>query len=376
MTLQRSLSIPLFFAIARSCLLRVREHLHENNLVFHRPVILSGPTRTHAIAAECMASLGLAPDALQVVASNNAAEVRRLGALVSQQHRDVIIAVGGGKVLDVGKMASYQQGLPFIAVPTTLSSDGIASPIAVIRGDAGYHESLGARIPIAVLVDLDVVRDAPADTLRAGVGDLISNLSAIEDWELAIRTRGERIDSFAMLVARNAAETFLDRVREHPHETVSLYADPILARLAEGLLMSGLAMAIAGTSRPCSGAEHLISHALDRILTKPFAHGLQVGMATVFVQRLRGSDVSSIVEAFTKLGIPTNPDALGVPRDVFLEAVRRAPSMRPGRTTVLDTLNPHVCADVLEELCAKRVRSPAEAVPIPGRDQETNPQTG
>ena len=128
MTLQRSLSIPLFFAIARSCLLRVREHLHENNLVFHRPVILSGPTRTHAIAAECMASLGLAPDALQVVASNNAAEVRRLGALVSQQHRDVIIAVGGGKVLDVGKMASYQQGLPFIAVPTTLSSDGIRKP--------------------------------------------------------------------------------------------------------------------------------------------------------------------------------------------------------------------------------------------------------
>lgn len=333
---------------------RVSELLRENNLVFNRAMVLSGLTKTNAVAAEVTNSLDLPAGSHVCVSANTWEDVNDIQRHIIEQRSDALIAVGGGKILDVAKIASAQQRIPLVAMPTTLSSDGIASPIAVVTGAAGQYDSVGAQSPTALLVDLDLVRSAPLETLQAGVGDLLSNLSAIEDWRLAAEVDGERIDGFALLVARHAAEAFLGLTMRTAQATVDLRGQDFVVHLAEGLLMSGLAMSICGTSRPCSGAEHLISHALDRVLAQRRPHGLQVGAATIFVNRLRGADTTLIEAAMRRLGVPTSMRELGIELSEFIEALRIAPHVRPGRLTILDSFE----LSVLERVAAESYVEP------------------
>ena len=178
---------------------------------------------------------------------------------------DAVVGIGGGRTLDVAKYAASLTGLPMVAVATNLAHDGIASPVASLEYD-GRKGSYGVHIPIAVVVDLDYVRRCPREQLRSGLGDVLSNLNALSDWELASRERGEPIDGLAAALARSGAESLL-------HRTDDLASDAFLTALAEALVLSGVAMAVAGSSRPCSGACHQISHAIDALYPGTATHG-------------------------------------------------------------------------------------------------------
>ena len=184
-------------------------------------------------------------------------------------------------MLDVTKYAAARLGLPMVAVATNLAHDGIGSPVAILDNDRG-RGSYGVPAPIAVLVDLDLVRRAPRASVAAGIGEAISNLSAVADWELAHEVTGEAIDGLAVTMSRTAARSLL-------HDPGSLDSDAFLAQLAEALVLSGLAMVVAGTSRPCSGACHEISHAIDLLHPdRARGHGEQVGVGGAFATWLRG----------------------------------------------------------------------------------------
>ena len=336
MLLQRVLNIPFFFNIGDGCSAAIGDILAEHNLTFRRPVIVTGSTQTTDIGAEIQRSAAFRSARMIKVRDNTYAEVARLREALLATSSDLVVAVGGGKIQDVCKLASHEHGIPYVAVPTTLSNDGISSPVAVIRKDPlAPHESVGAHMPLGVIVDMEIVKGAPPDTLRAGVGDLVSNISALQDWQYAHRVRGERIDTFAVLLAHTATEMVVAFARQ-PSPEVSLFDHGFLTRLGEGLILSGLAMAVAGSSRPCSGSEHLISHALDRLLPRPRPHGLQVGVATLLMETIRGNDIKELEDLFAKLGIPTRFADLDIPDEVVEEALRIAPSMRPGRCTILN----------------------------------------
>ena len=146
-----------------------------------------------------------------------------------------------------------------VAVATSLAHDGIASPVASLEDDdAGRKSSYGVQMPIAVVVDLDYVRRSEPAMRRSGIGDAISNLSAIADWRLAERERGEAVDGVAVTFARVAATSIV-------HREDGIDDDDFLIALAEALVLSGLAMATAGSSRPCSGGDHEILHAIDHL---------------------------------------------------------------------------------------------------------------
>jgi glycerol-1-phosphate dehydrogenase [NAD(P)+] len=189
--------------------------------------------------------------------------------------------------------------------------------------------------PIAVVVDLDVVRRAPVRSVRAGIGEVASNLSAIADWELARDLRGEPVDGLAVTLARTSAEA----VVHHPGTTAD---DDFLRVLAEGLVLSGLAMVVAGSTRPCSGACHEISHALDLLYPeRSGAHGEQVGLGAAFASTLwddpAGRDRGSlIVSCLARHGLPVTPSGLGFTTEEFVAAVVKAPETRPGRFTILE----------------------------------------
>ncbi|MFC8722419.1 iron-containing alcohol dehydrogenase family protein [Kitasatospora sp. NPDC057198] len=258
----------------------------------------------------------------------------RLAEEIRRGHYDALVGLGGGKIIDVAKYAAARVGLPVVAVATNLAHDGLCSPVSTLDNDAG-RGSYGVPSPIGIVVDLDVIAKAPKQFVAAGIGDAVSNISACADWELSHAVTGEPVDGLAVAMARSAGENLL----RHP----GTLDDPdLLTTLAEALVLSGIAMNIAGSTRPSSGACHEISHALVELHPKrPGQHGEQVGLGAAFACHLRGERELSglIVERLRFHGLPVSADQLGFTDAEFTEAVHYAPNTRPGRFTILEHLD-------------------------------------
>ncbi|WP_328382782.1 iron-containing alcohol dehydrogenase family protein [Streptomyces sp. NBC_00400] len=261
-------------------------------------------------------------------------EAIKLADAMKKGHYDAVVGLGGGKIIDCAKFAAARIGLPLVAVATNLSHDGLCSPVATLDNDAG-RGSYGVPNPIAVVIDLDIIREAPVRFVRSGIGDAISNISAVADWELSHRETGEAIDGLAAAMARQAGEAVL----RHPG---GVGDDAFLQVLAEGLVLTGISMSVAGDSRPASGACHEINHALDILYPKRAAsHGEQCGLAAAFATHLRGDKETRdlMVEVLRRHGLPVTPGEIGFTDEEFVEAVEYAPKTRPGRYTILEHLD-------------------------------------
>ena len=257
-----------------------------------------------------------------------------LGPIIQRSGGDVITAIGGGRCLDIAKLAAAASGLPLIAVPTQLSHDGICSPVAVIPRDEGIPESVEAVAPFAAFFSLPILMESPLSSIRAGLGDLISNPLALRDWELAASRGLEEIDEGAWHLSVEAfhlIEKVLDSdLKEEAH-------DPrLLGLLANALANSGLAMICAGSSRPASGAEHKISHAIDHMFGPRALHGAQVAFGSVISVALYGLDVEAFRAQLAHLGLPHHPQHLALSEDDLVAILLAAPEMRPGRFTILE----------------------------------------
>jgi glycerol-1-phosphate dehydrogenase [NAD(P)+] len=303
-------------------------------LGFERLCLVSGPTVTMELGKALATELHAAQEDPVCVRENSDAEVEALAATPQLAEADAVVAIGGGKTLDVAKSACELADLPVIAVPTQLTADGIASPVSVIRAHGGAVESRRARLPIGVVVDLDVVAASPVETVRAGLGDLLANPCALRDWSRASAAGRETLDDFAALLARAASDL------AYGTEVGALGRGEVerdfLQRLLHGLVLSGLAMEIAGSSRPCSGSEHLISHAIDRLYPGTARHGEQVAFGTLVASRLQAEDWRALKTFMAHAGMERAVGGFGLSEAQIVEAVRAAPATRPGRYTVLD----------------------------------------
>jgi len=259
--------------------------------------------------------------------------VRLAGAIKAGRY-DAVVGLGGGKIIDCAKFAAARVGLPLVAVATNLAHDGLCSPVATLDNDAG-RGSYGVPNPIAVVIDLNVIREAPVRFVRSGIGDALSNISAVADWELSHRVNGEKIDGLAAAMARQAGEAVL----RHPGGAGD---DGFLQVLAEALVLTGIAMSVSGDSRPSSGACHEINHAFDLLHPKrAAAHGEQCGLGAAFAMYLRGAHEESayMAEVLRRHGLPVLPEEIGFTVDEFVRVVEFAPETRPGRFTILEHLD-------------------------------------
>jgi len=237
-----------------------------------------------------------------------------------------IVGVGGGKALDTAKYVATLANVPYFAVPTSLSNDGFCSPQSSLTL-SGKRRSLAAHLPWAVVIDTEVCLGAPAALWASGVGDLVAKLTATADWKLSFHATGELVDDFATLMSDATVYQFAGRP-ERDTEGVRL--------LGTALMLNGIAMEIAGSSRPASGAEHLISHALDSVSVRPRLHGLQVGCAAYIVAHLQGgSHAATIGRILDGAGfwdlLRADPFRLKEWRQAF----ELAPAVKPGYYTVL-----------------------------------------
>jgi glycerol-1-phosphate dehydrogenase [NAD(P)+] len=254
-----------------------------------------------------------------------------LGDKLRARSYDAVVGIGGGKTIDTVKYAASRHGLPMVTVATSLAHDGIASPVSTLERD-GTSVSYGVHTPYAVLVDLDYVRRSPSWLTRSGIGDALSNLCATADWELAHDARGEPIDGLSLALARTGAEAVLGHSGDAADQD-------FLATLANALVLGGVAMAVAGTSLPCSGGCHEIGHAITELYPGAGTHGEQVGLGALFCTFLRGSSTRMLRDTLRRHGLPVTPDGLGLDAEQFARAVERAPQTRPGRYTILEHLD-------------------------------------
>ena len=240
-----------------------------------------------------------------------------------------IIGFGGGKALDVAKYVSFLTRIPYIAVPTSLSNDGFCSPQSSLTLE-GRRKSLPSAMPYGVVIDTEVCLAAPEILWLAGIGDLVAKLTAVADWKLAFNAVGTLVDDFAALLSDATVFQFI----AHPQRDLEG-----IRLLGTSLMLNGIAMEICGNSRPASGSEHLISHALDSLGGKPRLHGLQVGVATYLVSRLQKQNSAAIADLFERSGFWRAIHAQPFSRTAWMKALSIAPTIKQDFYTILSSRN-------------------------------------
>jgi glycerol-1-phosphate dehydrogenase [NAD(P)+] len=247
-----------------------------------------------------------------------------------------LVGVGGGKPIDIAKMAAEDVGRGFVSVPTAASHDGIVSGRgSVPEGDTRH--SVAAEPPLAVVADTEVIADAPWQLTTAGCADIISNYTAVADWQLASRLRAVEYSEYAGALSEMTAEMLVDNA-----DSIKPGLEESAWIVVKALVSSGVAMSIAGSSRPASGAEHLISHQLDRIAPGRALHGHQVGVAAIMTAYLQGGDRGfwrEIRSALESLGAPTTAEELGITPEELVEATTSAHEIRDRYTILGDGIS-------------------------------------
>ncbi len=235
------------------------------------------------------------------------------GLVSSFSDVDVIIGFGGGKSIDLAKIFANEAGLDWISVPTAASHDGIASDVASIMHNS-YRYSAKCKQPKVILADLSIMATAPKILTKSGIGDIISKTSSLAEWRLAHEQAGEPLDEDVYdIVSRS-----LESVIKSDHLEV----------LVKSVIDTGNAMTAFGSSRPCSGTEHAISHAMDRRMQS--LHGIQVAFATplslFFLEKAGYAKHSAkkIREFIHTHSIPVTLKDLDISKEMFLDDIHHA----------------------------------------------------
>lgn len=204
---------------------------------------------------------------------------------------ELIIGIGSGVIQDLCKCVSFFSKIPYIIVATAPSMDGYASDgAAMILG--GMKETVKAGLPKAIIADTNVLKNAPMDMIRAGYGDIIGKYSALCDWKLSAAVTGEYFCQYIYDTTFQMIENTLKIAQgllQRDEESIKI--------LTEALMVVGIMMSFAGTSRPASGSEHHLSHFFEIVgivnSDDYFSHGVDVAYSTVVTAKLREEVVKS-----------------------------------------------------------------------------------
>lgn len=305
-------------------------------LGFTGSALIVAGLKTNDIAGKHVRELlekdGLIVDTL-LVESATVKDVQRVEEKIKASKPEIVFGVGGGTKIDVAKCSSGGLGIPFMSVPTTASHDGIASPVSSVKGYEKPY-SIMAQAPLAIIADTNIISQAPWRFAVSGCEDVIAKFTAVKDWKLAYQEKNEYYGGYAASLALMSAKHAMLNVQlmnEHSEEGLRI--------LIEALISCGVSMSIAGSSRPCSGSEHLFSHALEMIKPNCTMHGERCGVGTIMMAYLHGANWKRIRDTIKKLGAPTNAAELGVKDEDIIAALELAAKMRPERFTILNKLS-------------------------------------
>jgi len=305
----------------------------SKRLGFTKSALIVAGSKTYDIAGKTVKELlqneGLEVNTL-IVESATVKDVKFVEEKIRALKPTVVFGVGGGTKIDVAKLGSARQNTPFISVPTTASHDGIASSLSSVKGFEKPY-SIIAQAPVAIIADTSIIMKAPWRFAISGCGDVIAKITAVKDWKLAHEEKGEYYGEYAASLALMSAKLVMENA-----EIIKQESDNGLRILIEALISCGVSMSIAGSSRPCSGSEHLFSHALDIIKPNHAMHGEKCGVGTIMMAYLHKINWRHIKDKLKKLGAPTTADELGLTKEEVIKALEMAVTIRPERYTILN----------------------------------------
>jgi len=259
--------------------------------------------------------------------TNDKRSIKKIEQDVGKSKSELIVGVGGGRSVDIAKIIGFNLDLPFVSIPTSASHDGIASPFVSIKGNKPH--SLVATAPLGVFVDVDIIKKAPKKLLASGCGDLIAKITAVRDWQLGRDKTGEYYGRYSADLALMSAKILMEHSSRFSKKGLDV------REVVEALISAGVASCIAGSSRPCSGAEHLFSHAVDKLEPGIGLHGEKCGIGAIMIAKLQGQDWRKIVKTLKSVGAPTTAKEIGLKSKVLAKALTIAQSLRPERYTIL-----------------------------------------
>jgi glycerol-1-phosphate dehydrogenase [NAD(P)+] len=310
------------------------------------PVVIITGTTTRKIAGdkmeEILSDARYSVNILEIDSNpGRVPTVEEIRKTVSRMKASALLGVGGGRIIDVAKFVSTQMGIPFLSVPTAASHDGIASFLASINDDV----SVPAQAPLAIIADTAIISSAPKRLMVSGCGDIISNYTAVRDWQLANKLRNTNYSEYAAALSRMTAKIIVDNA-----SSIKPGLEESVRTVVKALVSSGVAMSIAGSSCPASGSEHKFSHALDRIAHGKALHGEQCGVGSIMMMYLHGGDWRSIQSSLREIGAPASAKELGIDDECIIEALVHAHEVRPKRYTIL---GPGLARDAAENLASE-----------------------
>lgn len=323
------INLPRIVLVGENVLSKVPDICHEQQ--YKRALVVTGETTLNIAGQKILSMLSdhniqenytLVGDAHRDTIDNVISKVKGYAS-------DVILGVGGGRNIDVAKVTAFETGKAFISVPTVASHDGIASNLASIKGSKRPY-TVNAASPIAVIMDSKVIQESPYRFTAAGCGDMICKAVEVRDWRLAHRENNDYYGGYAASLSLMSSQHVMERaqvIRERTQDGIRT--------LLEALVSCGVAMSIAGSSRPVSGSSHLFSHALDQISEKHALHGEQCGVGSIMMARLHGLNWEAIRDSLQTIGAPVNAEELDVEPSDVIKALSNAQSIRPDRYTIL-----------------------------------------
>ncbi len=302
-------------------------------------IIVSGSSVTAKIAEDLASSLDGEINAYHVVtAEGGINDVLKVIEEALRIKADFLIGVGGGRPLDVTKLAAAKLGFRYAVVPTSASHDGIASPAVNFslskQAELKFGNTIkGMEAPTAVIADTSIINRAPPIAFKSGFGDLIAKFTAVRDWELAYKLKDEPYSEYAASMSLLSAKIATDHASE-----IKSRLEESTRILVKALIGSGVAISIAGSSRPASGSEHMFSHALDMISekegVKSAPHGIQCALGAIMMAYLQGQDWMWIRDKLKEAGVPTTAEEAGIRPDMVVKALMIAHKIRD-RYTIL-----------------------------------------
>jgi len=340
---RRIIEIPKFIKIEKNAARCIKEILHSYGLNDKNIVLFTGPKngKTYSLALNILEKTFLKNILCveiepKLKCRNSVYNVKKLSLNHSLKETDLLIGFGGCGVLDVVKHIAFIKEINYLLVPTTISNDGIASPVSVIINAKGIPISHYTKPPLGIFLDLDILNGSSKEIILSGIGDLLSNVSAIKDWELAHQIIKEDIDDFAKIISIASANFVYEHINELTKKPEFIFNPFFIKNLVYGLVLSGLSMAVHGSSRPCSGSEHKFYHSLNRVNKKiDIPHGIQVAIGMVYSEYLRKEEYLKYIKLFRSLGIPLSSEEInisyGLKKEVLIHALARSIYIRRGK---------------------------------------------
>jgi glycerol-1-phosphate dehydrogenase [NAD(P)+] len=324
----KKMELPRIILAGHGVLEKIGEVI--KSLGFNGRILIVTGNKTYGVAGKIVESIISRDYQVETLITGDATSenVEKVKDKTREGNFNLILGIGGGTKIDIAKKAAYDLSIPFISVPTSASHDGVASPRATIKNSGGIV-STEASVPISIIADTSVIVKAPYRYLIAGAADVIANYTAIRDWELAYKLKGEEFSSSAYAISKYTAEEMINYATQlKPNDEESVWI------VIKAIISSGMAMSLAGSSRPASGSEHLFTHAVEMIAPGRALHGEIAGVGTIIMSFLQGQDWKRIRDALKVMGAPTKAKEIGLTEQEAIKALTIAHTVR-NRYTIL-----------------------------------------